>query len=69
MKGADAKALGGVEMDLQIIKKNLDRLNKRLKPDNAQNMLAEISFTLSTSSQILADAIESLERLSNQIDR
>lgn len=69
MKGADAKALGGVEMDLQIIKKNLDRLNKRLKPDNAQNMLAEISFTLSTSSQILADAIESLDRVSNQIDR
>ena len=69
MKGADAKALGGVEMDLQIIKKNLDRLNRRLKPDNAQSMLAEISFTLSTSSQILADAIESLDRLSNQIDR
>jgi hypothetical protein len=69
MKGADAKAIGSVEVDLQIIKKNLDRLNMRLKPDNAQNMLAEISFTLSTSSQILADAIESLDRLANQKDR
>ena len=69
MKGADAKAVGSVEVDLQIIKKNLDRLNKRLKPDNAQSMLAENSFTLSTSSQILADAIESLDRLANQKDR
>ncbi|WP_289058619.1 hypothetical protein [uncultured Mesotoga sp.] len=69
MKGADAKAISAVEVDLQIIKKNLDRLNKRLKPDNAQNMLAEISFTLSTSSQILTDAIDSLSRLANQIDR
>lgn len=69
MKGSDAKAIGSVEMDLQIIKKNLDRLNKRLNPDTARSMLAEISFTLSTSSQILADAIDSLDRLSNQIDR
>ena len=69
MKGDESKAIGSVEMDLRIIKKNLDRLNKRLSPESAQRMVADIAFTLSTSSQILDDAIATLDRLANQFDR
>ncbi len=69
MKGSDSKQIASVETDLRIIKKNLDRLNRRLKPDNEKSLIPEIAFTLSTASQILSDAIDTLDRLSNQIDR
>lgn len=69
MKGSDSKQISSVETDLQIIKKNLDRLNKRLKLDNEKSLIPEIAFTLSTASKILDDAISTLDRLSNQIDR
>jgi hypothetical protein len=69
MKGSDSKQIASVETDLRIIKKNLDRLNKRLKPDNEKSLNPEIAFTLSTASKILDDAISTLDRLSNQIDR
>jgi hypothetical protein len=69
MKGSDSKQIASVETDLRIIKKNLDRLNKRLKPDNEKSLIPEIAFTLSTASKILDDAISTLDRLSNQIDR
>ena len=69
MKGSDSKQIASVETDLRIIKKNLDRLNKRLKPDNEKSLIPEIAFTLSTASKILDDAIYTLDRLSNQIDR
>lgn len=69
MKGKDSKAISSVETDLRIIKKNLDRLNKRLSLESAQRMVADIAFTLSTSSQILDNAIKALDELANQIDR
>ena len=69
MKGDESKAIANVEKDLIIIKKNLDRLNKRLKPDNEKSLIPEIAFTLSTASKILDDAISTLDRLSNQIYR
>ena len=69
MKGSDSKQIASVETDLRIIKKNLDRLNKRLRPDNEYSLIPEIAFTLSTASKILVDAIATLDRLSNQIDR
>jgi len=69
MKGSDSKQIANVEKDLIIIKKNLDRLTRRLKPDNEKSLIPEIAFTLSTASQILSDAIDTLDRLSNQIDR
>ena len=69
MKGSDSKQIASVETDLRIIKKNLDRLNKRLKPDNEKSLIPEIAFSLSTASKILDDAISTLDRLSNQIDR
>ncbi|MFA6977484.1 MAG: hypothetical protein WC194_12310 [Mesotoga sp.] len=69
MKGSDSKQIASVETDLRIIKKNLDRLNKRLSLESAQRMVADIAFTLSTSSQILDDAIATLNRLGNQFDR
>jgi len=69
MKGDESKAIGSVETDLIIIKKNLDRLNKRLKPDNEKSLIPEIAFTLSTSSKMLEDAIATLDRLGNQFDR
>jgi len=69
MKGSDSKQISSVETDLRIIKKNLDRLTQRLKPDNEKSLIPEIAFTLSTASQILSDAIDTLDRLSNQIDR
>ncbi len=69
MKGDESKAIANVETDLRIIKKNLDRLNKRLKPDNEKSLIPEIAFTLSTSSKMLEDAIATLDRISNQFDR
>ena len=69
MKGDESKAISSVETDLRIIKKNLDRLNKRLSPESAQRMVADISFTLATSSKILEDAIATLGQLANQFDR
>jgi len=69
MKGSDSKQIASVEKDLIIIKKNLDRLNKRLRPENEKSLIPEIAFTLSTASKILDDAISTLDRLSNQIDR
>ncbi len=69
MKGSDSKQIASVETDLRIIKKNLDRLNKRLRPENEKSLIPEIAFTLSTASKILDDAISTLDRLSNQIDR
>jgi len=69
MKGDESKAISSVEKDLIIIKKNLDRLNKRLSFESAQRMVADISFTLATSSKILDDAIATLDRLGNQFDR
>ncbi len=69
MKGSDSKQIASVEKDLIIIKKNHDRLNKRLRPENEKSLIPEIAFTLSTASKILDDAISTLDRLSNQIDR
>ncbi len=69
MKGSDSKQIGSVETDLRIIKKNLDRLNKRLSPESAQRMVADIAFTLSTASHMLEEAINTLDRISNQFDR
>ena len=69
MKGDESKAIGSVETDLRIIKKNLDRLFKRLNPDNAKNLTPDIAFTLSTASKMLEDAIATLDRLGNQFDR
>ena len=69
MKGSDSKQIASVETDLRIIKKNLDRLNKRLKPDNEKSLIPEIAFTLSTASKILDDAIATLDQLANQFDR
>ncbi|NLI07917.1 MAG: hypothetical protein GX457_12645 [Thermotogaceae bacterium] len=69
MKGKESKIITGVEMDLKIIKKNLDRLNKQLNLENAKNLITDIAFTLSTSSKMLDEAIAILDRLSNQIDR
>ena len=66
MKGKDSKAISSVETDLRIIKKNLDRLTRRLKPDNEKSLIPEIAFTLSTASKILDDAIATL---GNQFDR
>lgn len=36
MKGSDSKQIASVETDLRIIKKNLDRLNKRLRPEKRE---------------------------------
>jgi len=69
MKGDESKAIGSVETDLIIIKKNLDRLNKRLKPNNEKSLIPEIAFTLSTASHMLQEAINTLDRLANQFDR
>jgi len=69
MKGDESKAIGSVETDLRIIKKNLDRLTRRLRPDNAENIIPEIAFTLSTASHMLEEAINTLDRISNQFDR
>jgi len=69
MKGDESKAIGSVETDLIIIKKNLDRLFKRLRPDNEKILIPEISFTLSTASHMLQEAINTLNRISNQFDR
>ena len=69
MKGDESKAIANVEKDLIIIKKNLDRLNKRLKPDNEKSLIPEIAFTLSTASKMLEDAIATLDQLGNQFDR
>ncbi len=69
MKGKDSKEIGSVEMDLKIIKKNLDRLTRRLRPDNEKSLIPEISFTLSTASHMLEEAINTLDRLANQIER
>jgi len=69
MKGDESKAIGSVEGELIIIKKNLDRLNKRLKPNNEKSLIPEITFTLSTASKMLEDAIATLDRISNQFDR
>lgn len=69
MRGDESKAIGSVETDLRIIKKNLDRLFKRLNPDNAKNLTPDIAFTLSTASKMLEDAIATLDRLGNQFDR
>ena len=69
MKGDESKAIANVEKDLIIIKKNLDRLTRRLKPDNEKSLIPEIAFTLSTSSKMLEDAIATLDRISNQFDR
>ena len=68
MKGKDSKEIGSVEMDLKIIKKNLDRLTRRLRPDNEKSLIPEISFTLSTASHMLEEAINTLDRLANQIE-
>ena len=69
MKGSDSKQIASVEKDLIIIKKNLDRLNKRLRPENEKSLIPEISFTLSTASKILDDSIKALDELGNQFDR
>ena len=69
MKGDESKAIANVEKDLIIIKKNLDRLNKRLRPENEKSLIPEISFTLSTASKILDDSIKALDELANQFDR
>ncbi|MFA6977655.1 MAG: hypothetical protein WC194_13180 [Mesotoga sp.] len=69
MKGDESKAIANVEKDLIIIKKNLDRLNKRLRPENEKSLIPEISFTLSTASKILDDSIKALDELGNQFDR
>jgi thermostable 8-oxoguanine DNA glycosylase len=69
MKGDESKAIGSVETDLIMIKKNLDRLFKRLRPDNEKSLIPEISFTLSTASHMLQEAINTLDRISNQFDR
>jgi len=69
MKGDESKAIGSVETDLIMIKKNLDRLNKRLKPNNEKSLIPEIAFTLSTASHMLQEAINTLDRISNQFDR
>jgi len=69
MKGDESKAISSVETDLRIIKKNLDRLNKRLRPENEKSLIPEISFTLSTASKILDDSIKALDELGNQFDR
>jgi len=69
MKGYESKAISSVETDLRIIKKNLDRLNKRLRPENEKSLIPEISFTLSTASKILDDSIKALDELGNQFDR
>ena len=69
MKGDESKAISSVEKDLIIIKKNLDRLTRRLKPDNEKSLIPEFAFTLSTASKILDDAIATLDRLGNQFDR
>ena len=69
MKGSDSKQIASVEKDLIIIKKNLDRLNKRLRPENEKSLIPEIAFTLSTASKILDDAIATLDQLANQFDR
>jgi len=69
MKGKDSKAISTVETDLIIIKKNLDRLTRRLKPDNEKSLIPEIAFTLSTASKMLEDAIATLDQLGNQFDR
>jgi len=69
MKGDESKQISNVETDLRIIKKNLDRLTRRLRPDNEKSLIPEIAFTLATSSKILDDAITTLDRLANQFDR
>ncbi len=69
MKGDESKAISSVETDLRIIKKNLDRLNKRLRPENEKSLIPEIAFTLSTASKILDDSIKALDELGNQFDR
>jgi len=69
MKGDESKQVSSVEADLRIIKKNLDRLFKRLNPDNAKNLTPDIAFTLSTASKMLEEAITTLDRLANQFDR
>ena len=69
MKGDESKAISSVETDLRIIKKNLDRLNKRLRPENEKSLIPEIYFTLSTASKILDDSIKALDELGNQFDR
>ncbi len=69
MKGDESKAIANVEKDLIIIKKNLDRLTRRLKPDNEKSLIPDIAFTLSTASQMLEEAITTLDRLANQFDR
>ena len=56
MKGSDSKQIASVETDLRIIKKNLDRLNKRLRSENEKSLIPEIAFTLSTASKILNDS-------------
>ena len=43
MKGDESKAISSVEKDLIIIKKNLDRLTRRLKPDNEKSLIPEIA--------------------------
>ena len=69
LKGSESKALASVETDLIIIKKNLDRLSRRLTIENAKTLVPDIAFTLSTASNMLSDAIDSLDLLSNRIDR
>jgi len=69
MKGDESKAIANVEKDLIIIKKNLDRLTRRLKPDNEKSLIPDIAFTLSTASQMLEEAITTLDQLANQFDR
>jgi hypothetical protein len=69
LKGNESKALASIETDLIIIKKNLDRLSRRLTIGNAKTLVPDIAFTLSTASNMLSDAINSLDLLSNGIDR
>ncbi|HPD39592.1 MAG TPA: hypothetical protein PK411_14690 [Mesotoga infera] len=69
MKGNESKALASIETDLIIIKKNLDRLSRRLTIGNAKTLVPDIAFTLSTASNMLSDAINSLDLLSSGIDR
>ena len=68
LKGNESKALASIETDLIIIKKNLDRLSRRLTIGNAKTLVPDIAFTLSTASNMLSDAIDSLDLLSNQTD-
>ncbi|GEM_PF-1165064 len=69
LKGNESKALASIETDLIIIKKNLDRLSRRLTIGNAKTLVPDIAFTLSTASNMLSDAINSLDLLSSGIDR